>query len=255
MPRDTVAAVRETIAAGPLVTVIGALDVELACLGSNSTVEPQRYATALSGPGATRARAAALRAIEAGALGLVSWGLAGGLVPELAPGTVLIPQRIVAAGREPLFVDPSWQAAIVAALTPAFPIHRGDLASVDEVIHTPRGKASVAVDLGVVAADMESYAIAAAGLAAGVRVVVVRVVADASADRLPDDVEQWVAADGRRRFAPVLSTLTAPAQWPLLLRLAARYRTASRRLRTLAAVLEPAAFALPERSAAARADT
>lgn len=245
MPGDTVAAARDSIAAAAPVTVIGALDLEIACLGTARAPEPARLKAALSGPGAARAHAAAARAIADGACGLVSWGLAGGLAPGLGPGTVLVPQRIVAAGRPTVAVSARWHAAVVAALAGAFPVHCGDLGSVDDVLRTPSVKGRVAADLGVAAADMESHAIVAAATAARVPAVVVRVVADAAEDRLPDDVEKWIAADGRRRFMPVFSTLAAPGQWPSLLRLAARYRKASRQLRAVAAALEPSAFAFP----------
>ncbi len=246
MPRNTVAAVRETSTMAPPVTVIAALAVELACLGTpRPGAEHAPVRRALSGPGAARARAAATTAIRGGASGLVSWGLAGGLDPALVPGTVIVPKRIVTTAREPALADAEWHAGLVALLGAAFPLHCGDLASVDEVLVTPRSKARIAAELDAVAVDMESFAIATAAAEAGLPVVVVRVVADALGDALPADVEKWIDDRGRRRIAPVFSTLTAPAQWPVLLRLAARYRTASRRLRALAEILEPRAFGFP----------
>ena len=54
--------------------------------------------------------AAAARAIDAGAGVLVSWGLAGGLDATLAPGTVVVPRRVLQQGAEPLAVDAVWHS-------------------------------------------------------------------------------------------------------------------------------------------------
>ena len=49
----------------------------------------------VSGGGEERARAAAHSLLERGASALVSWGVAGGLDPELEPGSVVLPDAVV----------------------------------------------------------------------------------------------------------------------------------------------------------------
>ena len=200
------------------------------------------------GPGAARATEAARAAVEAGAGALVSWGLAGGLVPELAPGTVLLPKRILVAAGEPLDTDPDWRASVVEAMGLEFAVHDGDLLTADDVLKTPRMKASAARSSGGVAVDMESAAIAQVAANADLPVIVLRVVADGANDYLPANIDQWIDARGQRRLAPALGVVFRPSQWSTLLILARRYRVAQSVLTKLAQRLVPLSFAVSPRS-------
>jgi adenosylhomocysteine nucleosidase len=195
-----------------------------------------------SGPGAERAAATARAAIASGARALVAWGLAGGLVAALRPGDVVLAERGLAPGQPAWRAEPRWHAALERALGSGFRVHTGMLVSVAEVLTSPLAKRAAAESCGAVAVDMESAAVAAVAADARIPFVAVRIVADASADALPDDVGKWIDASGRRRLQPLLGTIVAPAQWPTLLRLATRYRAARRTLDALASCLVPNAF-------------
>jgi adenosylhomocysteine nucleosidase len=195
-----------------------------------------------SGPGPARAQAAARAAVATGANALVAWGLAGGLVASLRPGDVVLPARGLAPGGAEWHAEPRWHAALERALGAAFRVHTGTLISVAEVLASPLAKRTAAESCGATAVDMESAAIAAVAADAGVPFVAVRIVADASADALPEDVGKWIDASGRRRLLPLLGTVVTPAQWPTLLRLAARYRAARRTLEAVANRLVPSGF-------------
>src|SRR5688572_4022166 len=82
-----------------------------------------------SGPGAARAAVGAKRAIDSGAKLLVSWGLAGGLGADVAPGTVVLPRRILEQGAAPLAVDAAWHARL-AELAVELELASGDLLTV-----------------------------------------------------------------------------------------------------------------------------
>jgi hypothetical protein len=92
---------------------IAALDVEYSSLRRAAAGEGS-WLVLQSGPGPTRAGAAAGRALDAGARLLVSFGLAGALDADVTPGTVLAPRRVVAEGAEPLAVAAVWHARVVA---------------------------------------------------------------------------------------------------------------------------------------------
>jgi hypothetical protein len=79
-----------------------------------------------SGPGAARAADGAKRAVDSGASLLVSWGLAGGLRAAVAPGTVLLPRRLLEQGGEPVHVDAVWHARL-CALADELALEQGDL--------------------------------------------------------------------------------------------------------------------------------
>jgi nucleoside phosphorylase len=96
---------------------------------------------------------------------LVSFGLAGGLVSGLRPGTLLTAERLVdESGRtlwegSPLRIDGAWPAVICA---------------VKEVADDPAERRALAARTGAVAVDMESGVLAASGRLIGI----VRAVSD-----------------------------------------------------------------------------
>jgi len=225
-------------AAGANVAVIVALGVERAAFGARAGRHmPSEILQ--SGPGAVRAAQAATAALAAGASGLVSFGLAGALRAELAPGAVLLPRRVRSATAA-FAADPFWHAALAdavrtAGLTPSF----DDLLSVPAALTTPSEKSAAAAS-GAVAADMESAAIAAVAARAGARFLALRVIVDAAGDSLPADVERWVDARGERRLGAALAAALRPAQWRELWILAQRYRAARRTLERLAPLVTAA---------------
>jgi hypothetical protein len=138
--------------------------------------------------------------------------------------------------------EPRWHAALERALGTAFRVHTGKLMSAADVLTSPLAKRTAAESCGASAVDMESAAVAAVAADAGIPFVAVRIVADASMDSLPEDVGKWIDDSGCRRLLPLLGTIVAPAQWPVLMRLATRYRAARRTLEAVATRLVPSGF-------------
>ena len=99
---------------------------------------------------------------------LVSFGLAGALVPELPEGTVLTATRVVAEDGSVLWEG---DALPVRGATPAV------LCGAARVVDEPAERAELARRTGAVAVDMESGALAASGRLAGA----VRAVSDSPA--------------------------------------------------------------------------
>jgi adenosylhomocysteine nucleosidase len=194
------------------------------------------WLVAQSGPGASRAGDAAQRTAGSGAGLLVSWGLAGGLGAAVAPGTVVLPRRVLAPGAEPLTVDAGWHARL-AALSADLVLDCGDLLTVPAALESPAAKRAAAATSGAVAVDRESAAIGSAAARAHVPFVAVRVVIDGCEDALPAGAERWIDASGDRRLTPAVQASLDPRQWRALLTLAKRYRLASRVLDRLARAL------------------
>jgi nucleoside phosphorylase len=117
---------------------------------------------------------------------IVSFGLAGALVPRLEPGTLLTAERVVDVDGatlwegEPLAVDGATAVVICAA---------------GHVVDDPAARAALAERTGAVAVEMESGELAATGRLAGV----VRAVADGPERRvgllarasMPDGRTAW----------------------------------------------------------------
>jgi adenosylhomocysteine nucleosidase len=200
---------------------------------------------AVSGIGQAAAAAAARRLVLAGASGLASFGMAGGLDPALTCGTVLLPEEIVtwegagtagsgsATSRE-------WRQRVRAALPASCVACAGRLLTSGLPVGRPDAKAAAWHGSRAAAVDMESAAIAQVAAQAGLPFIALRVIVDTAADELPAAV---IAASGggRLRIGRLLAgLLRAPAQVGALIRLAARYRTAGR---VLAAVAAPGSAA------------
>ena len=196
----------------------------------------ERWLVVQSGPGAARAAAAARRAIDGGAQLLVSWGLAGGLIAGVTPGTVIAPRQVLAEGEQPFAVDPLWHSRLALPAADRG-VQRGDLLSVAEPLESPAAKRAAAEITNAVAVDMESASIAAVAARAGVPFVALRVVVDGVDDSLPRGAADWVDEQGRRRKSAALRAVVDVRGWGTLLTLARRYRVASAALDRLARAL------------------
>ncbi len=223
---------------GLRVAVIVALGVERGCLREVGA----RTLLAQSGPGADRAAAAAQHMLAAGAGALLSFGLAGGLAADAAPGRLLLPRRVVTPHDRGFDIDPGWHARLALALC-GLGFDDRPLLAADGVLATPASKRAAAA-LGTASVDLESGAIAAVAAAAAVPFAVVRAVADGPGDRLPPGVSGWVDANGETRLAPVIAAALWPRNWPSLMMLGGRYRIARRMLEQAASRLTSEDFML-----------
>ena len=177
--------------------------------------------------GGARSRRVGLRA--GGALpdgALVSFGLAGALVPGLEPGTLLSARKIVDAEGATL-----WEGEPL----PVPGALRAVLCGAREVVDEPAARQALAERTGAVAVDLESAPLAGTGRLAGA----VRAISDTPA-RPVGPLAAAARSDGRTDWVVVArSFLTQPRQ-SLLAALGARRALAS--LRHAAAALRPEAL-------------
>lgn len=175
--------------------------------------------------------------VEWGAAGLVSFGVAGGLRPGLAAGTIVIASEIVAPGGGLSRLDAAWADRLAGALPPALPVLRGTIAGAVEPVADAAAKAALARSSGAVAVDMESHAVALAGERAGLPVLALRAVADPAGRGLPASAIAAFPVDGAHR---VLAELCRrPRDLPALAALALDYRRALAALRRVVAAAGP----------------
>jgi adenosylhomocysteine nucleosidase len=214
--------------------IVAALKAEARTLGQL----PDGHLLMISGMGPQAAARAAQALVAAGADGLLSFGLAGALDPQLRAGTVVLPQTIVdGAGGAYLAYGP-WHerlAAQAACLSDAGAVVGGTLLSVAQPLSTVASKSQARASSGASAVDMESFAIAGIAAQTGVRFAVARVVIDSATDALPPSIIQATGAYGEVNLPRLVAGLVgAPADLRMLLQLPRRYRTALRVLRALA---------------------
>ena len=140
------------------------------------------------GPERVRIALAGMEVASAGACWLLSTGCAGALVPDLAPGAVVVASRIIddhgALVGRPL--DAEALALRGWAQTRGIVVRVGSFVSVGRPLLTALDKRRAHERLGAIAVEMEGAALAAAAAARGIRLVAVLVILDAVDVAVPD---------------------------------------------------------------------
>jgi hopanoid-associated phosphorylase len=183
-------------------------------------------------------RAARLLAAHRGEIaGVLSFGIAGGLDPALAPGDLVVATRVRGPGG-------AWPADMgwAAALARATGARLGTLAGAAQVVADPQAKRQLhAATGGALAVDLESEAAAAFAASRRLPFAALRAVADTAAESVPRAAAGGLTADGRpAAWRVALSLLRRPKDLPALLAVAKRTRVAL-------SALACAAKALPAR--------
>ncbi len=215
-----------------------AVPVILAVVGmqSEAALLPPGLRTVVTG--GDPKRAAAMLAEERGEVaGVLSFGIAGGLDPDLAPGDLVVATR-VRGHRGAWGADMVWAAALARATGARL----GTVAGAAGVVADPAAKRTLHTATGgALAVDLESEAAAAFAAARGVPFAALRAVADTAAESVPRAAADGLTADGRPAAGRVaLSLLRRPKELPAVLQVAKRTKLAL-------AALERAAKALPGR--------
>jgi hopanoid-associated phosphorylase len=163
---------------------------------------------ACSGGSAERARAEATRLVAEGAAAVVSFGLAGGLAPELRPGDLLLPESVRAAGTRVWPVDPIWRERVHDRLIAGGLEPRASaLVGSEAIVATAADKRALFEATGAQAVDMESHEVAVVAAAAGLPFLVVRALADPYDQVIPQVAREALRPDGRMRFQGLLGGL------------------------------------------------
>ncbi len=189
---------------------------------------------ALAGVGPAGAQAAGQRLLKQGATALVSWGIAAALEPQLSPGSLLIPNSVIAADGRAYPVDSGWHHSLCERLA-NFAVHTGPLAESYTILGTPAQKNALASRTGAIGADMESAALAAVAHAGQVPFVAIRVVSDAADTKVPAWLAHAIDGAGRLSKAAVLKQIALhPAEWGAISRLALGFKAARATLSAVA---------------------
>ncbi len=154
----------------------------------------------VSGPGEARARAAAeaLASMTPAATGILSTGVAAGLVDRLKPGSMVLGTRVqhlrLAGGRigAPIVAEAEFLEFVGRALTASGVEHeRGDVLTVDEALLKPEQKRRQQEQTRALAAGMEDYVWAQQADVMGVPFVAARAVLDPVGASVPAAVLGW----------------------------------------------------------------
>ncbi len=177
----------------------------------------ERFSVRISGASAARAQEQARALARDGARALLSFGLAGGLAPDLRAGDLLINGLVHLPNGGALQADGALIETLQRLLSPT---RIGPAAGVDGAVLSPLGKARLASG-GAECVDMETHGVALAARDAQLPWASVRAIADDSTTALPGWAMDLVRPDGTVNDAKAaLALLRAPWDLPLALRLA-----------------------------------
>jgi adenosylhomocysteine nucleosidase len=164
---------------------------------------------------------------------LVSFGVAGGLAPNLVPGDVILSTEIV--GDEQRWRPNQRFHSEMAELAPRIGAIAGPVLGASEILATEADKRRAWRDTGALAVDLESAVVARTAEELGIPFLVLRTVADPARRALPPAALIPLAEDGRPALGRVVAeVLRRPWQIAPLFGLARETRQA------LAALAGPA---------------
>jgi len=179
-----------------------------------------------------RSKAAAERAVARSTKALLSFGIAGGLAPGLASGTLLLPRTVVSESGEIFAADDKLRSVLANALHQAgIPFVEDELLGIDQMAMTQAAKAALYARSRAAAVDTESLFVARAAVRVRRPFLVLRAISDPYEIALPPAASVGLDERGRPAILPVLlSLLQNPLQLPGLFRAA---RDANRALAAL----------------------
>jgi len=176
------------------------------------------------------------QAFAQGARAVLSFGLAAGLDPGMAPGMIVIADEVL-AGPHRFATDRAWSERMRRSIETAV---RAAIAGVDSPLVPTRDKLALYAATAAAAADMESHVAGRLALQAGLPFAVLRVIGDPAQRSLPPAAIVGMRTDGRIDPMAVLASLLAhPGQLPALIGLAADTYRAMRALRGARSELGP----------------
>jgi adenosylhomocysteine nucleosidase len=204
---------------------------------------------AVGGMGGARAATAARKLVDAGAAALMSFGFAGGLDPSLRAGSVVLPGEVISSDGARFLTSAGWCGELRLAILGRRPVADGKLLTASQPIDRVEDKARAFRETGAVAVDMESWSIAEVAAVHSLPFAVIRVIVDTAIDVLPRAV-MAASLGGRLSMRRLVGGLAAaPLDLLPLIRLAQRYRAATRSLTAIARTDLPAPFAAGARVA------
>jgi adenosylhomocysteine nucleosidase len=163
------------------------------------------------------------RAIAEGVDGIISIGIAGGLMASLKPGDCIIGSEVV-VGAERYLADRAWTVRMNARLPEAI---LAPLTGTDAIVTDENDKAALFLATAASAVDTESHVVARLASLHQIPFAALRTVSDPADSRLPPLVSVALTSEGKLNYRAVLNAVLAePRQIPALIRTARESKAA-----------------------------
>ena len=158
-----------------------------------------------------------LAGIEPPRGGVLSFGLAGGLAPDMRSGDLVLASHVFEQS-ERHDVHTDWLSNIVLASQSEMRVRHGGITGHDVVIARAADKAALHADSGALAVDMESHIAALYARKHGLPFAIIRVISDPVTRSLPPLASDALKPDGNIDISKVLKGIArSPGQLPALL--------------------------------------
>ncbi|HNB27349.1 MAG TPA: hypothetical protein PLR41_10350 [Alphaproteobacteria bacterium] len=173
--------------------------------------------------------------IRRGVTGLVSFGIAGALHPDLRAGDDVIGTAVMDESGATWRAADAWVSAVTSVAPRDLPgpeawyqarpprpeerVNRGPLSylwesqaagsflGLDRILASPQDKAAAFARTGALAIDMESHHVARAAAAHGLPFIAIRAISDRADEALPACFADFVDAEGGTKMSAVLAAL------------------------------------------------
>lgn len=212
-----------------LATLTGQKPAQGDCISITETI-----LLSFAGAGPINADHAARRLIDQGANCLISWGCAAALAPQLKPGDLVVPERVLSE-QQAFGTDSQWSQHLQKTMGNQLNFFTGALAGSGSIIAESTDKQRIHQDTGAVALDMESAAVVKAAHQANLPCLVIRAIADPASMDLPQSVVQALNSQGRVELGKLLRfLLTHPWEIPALIELGLHFNAARKTLKKVA---------------------
>jgi adenosylhomocysteine nucleosidase len=157
------------------------------------------------------------RALQGGCRSIISFGVAGGLAPDLRAGDVVVASA-VRDSRTVRATDPIWSRRLLAAVPD---MRHGPVIGVNSAVLDPEAKRELHAGTGAVAVDMESHLVAQAADAHNLAFAAVRVVVDPVHRTVPEAalmaMDPWGNTEVNRALREIMAR---PSQLAAFIRIA-----------------------------------
>ena len=219
--------------------VIAALPAEAA----SCRLPTAQWTLLCSGPGREAALRSAQQLLERGVVGLISWGTAGALAPDLKPGTLALYVRCVDAGSGKHFsTDAAFRKQLYQCLSALAPVSCDGLTSENPVANYA-DKQALREKFSCSAVDMESAAIAALAQAHQIPFIAIRAIVDPARYTLPRSALAALEDPAHSVTRVIRALVLRPWEFGALLKLAWWYGRALRQLRAASFLIASADWA------------
>ncbi len=193
--------------------------IGVAGLAFEARIAGGRHTRAICGSDGSVLATSLARAITGDCRGLISFGFAGGLLPDLGPGACVVASSVVCeAGR--FVTDRSWSRNVLERIPDAT---QGAIVGVSTgIVANPSDKRALHARTGAIAVDSESHVVANVAATHGLPMAAVRVIMDPAKRQLPEGALVAVRENGTIDLAALMQWLVKkPGELPTLLRTAA----------------------------------